>query len=95
MNNYLIVLFSFLVSTYTSVWTFKKKGNKWISLIWALGVNVFILILATLLYYYLDDESRLFGFAHSDIYVLILAIPVVTWSNFFVLEFVRNRGRYK
>jgi len=40
----------------------------------------------------MDDEAKIFGFGHSDFYVLIFAIPIITWVNFFIFQFVKKKG---
>ncbi|WP_059171978.1 hypothetical protein [Bacillus sp. FJAT-27445] len=88
----IIILFSLLVSTFTSVLTLKMRNKKWLGMLSGFFINTLILVIATWFFYILDDEIRLFGFGHSGLYVLIFSIPILTWINFFILNFVRSRG---
>ncbi len=54
-------------------------------------LNTLILVVATWIIYNIDDEARAFGFGHSGLYFLIFAIPIITWVNFIILLFVKNR----
>jgi hypothetical protein len=87
----LILIFTLFVSTIFSVITLRKQNRKQVSLLVALCINTLVLVVATMLWYKLDDETRLFGFGHSALYVLVFSIPIVTWFNFLILEFVNKR----
>ncbi|KAB8129197.1 hypothetical protein F9U64_15540 [Gracilibacillus oryzae] len=87
---YSIILFSFMISTIISVLFLKKKSRKLWSMLIAFGLNTVILAFATWLSYYIDEEERISGIGQSMI--LIFAIPIVTWVNFFVLTFVKSKG---
>ena len=98
MNIVFIITFGFslLVSTLTSIWLLKMKNKKWKARLVAFGVNSLILSIATILLYKLDVQTfhkqteGLFG--SLGIGVLMFFIPIITFINFYILEFVRNRS---
>lgn len=55
----------------------------------AFGLNTLILVIATWVYYYTSDVASIFGV--GDAYILIFSIPVVTWINFIILIFIKNK----
>lgn len=55
----------------------------------AFGLNTLILVIATWIYYYTSNEAKIFGL--DDAYILIFSIPVVTWINFIILTFIKNK----
>ncbi len=89
--NFVIIMFSLLVSTILSVLILRNRNNKWLGMLSAFFINTLILVIATWVLHSLDDEARLFGFGHSGRYVLVISIPIITWINFLILSFVRNR----
>jgi len=54
---FVIILLSFLVSTLTSMWIWKKKSNKWLALLVSLMINTLILSLATAVLYQVDVQT--------------------------------------
>lgn len=58
----------------------------------AFVLNLLFLSVATWVLYGMNDEAKIFGFGHSDFYVLIFAIPIITWVNFFIFQFVKKGG---
>ena len=91
--NYAIILLSFLVSTIISVLIFKKKKHKWITLLSAFILNTLIFVGTTWVLYRLDEGAQIFGFGQSVLYVLIFAIPIITWVNFVILQFVKTKEK--
>ncbi|GIN74778.1 hypothetical protein J14TS2_52530 [Bacillus sp. J14TS2] len=89
--NYLIISISLLISTIGSVLVLKRKNNKLFSRLSAFALNIIILGGATWILYRVDDEIRLFGVIHSEYYMLILVIPIITWINLLILQFFENR----
>lgn len=85
-----IILFSFFVSLFASVRVMDKGINKWLAMLFALCMNALILITATWILYINNEEARLFGFGHTNLYLLIFAIPFITWLNFLFLEVIRK-----
>ncbi len=55
----------------------------------AFGLNTVILISASWLVYYLDEEAALFGLAQTRFSILLFFIPVLTWVNFIILQFIK------
>lgn len=89
--NYLIMALSLLVSTMISVVILKKKKNNLLSMLAALCLNMLILVGAMWISYSLDEEAQVFGLVNSGQYTLIFAIPIITWINFFILQFVKHQ----
>lgn len=58
----------------------------------AFFINVFVLITATCFLYSLNEEAKMFGFGYTGLLMLIFSIPIITWINFFILQFVRKRN---
>ncbi|PID04681.1 hypothetical protein CSV65_14335 [Sporosarcina sp. P31] len=88
--NFFIILLSLVISTILSVWILKKKNNKWLSMFSAFLINLLFLSVVTWVLYSMDEEAKIFGFGHSGLYVLIFAIPIVTWVNFLIFQFVKK-----
>ena len=89
--NFIIILFSFLVSTVASVRISKNRNNRWIGMLSAFCINTLILVIATWLLYIFDDEARLFGLGQSGLGILICSIPIITWMNSCILAFAKSR----
>jgi len=91
-----IVLFSLFVSTLTCIWILKIRKKKWLVMVVAFCVNTLILSIATVLLYQLDIltfRKQTDGLFDSlGILVLVFFIPIITFINFYILEFVRNRS---
>ncbi|MBO0587043.1 hypothetical protein [Sporosarcina sp. E16_8] len=92
----IILVFSLLASTLSSIWLLKMKNKKWQARLVAFGVNSLVLSIATILLYKLDVNTfhkQTEGFLGSlGIVVLVFFIPIITIINFYILEFVRNRS---
>ena len=88
--NLLILSFSLVVSVITSFLIGKRKNSKLLGTVTALVMNTLILGTAFSILYYRDDEARTFGIG-TDHDVLILAIPIVIWINFVLIQFVRDK----
>lgn len=92
---FVIIFFSFLVSTLTSILITKIRQNKWLGMLVSFCINTLILSVATIILYKLDlqmfhkQTEGLFG--SLGILVLVLFIPILTFINFYILEFVRSR----
>ena len=89
--NFIIILISLLVSAVASVFTLKRNNKRWLALLVALGVNTFILIGATWILYRINDEARVFGIGQTNLYELIFSIPIITWINLLIIEFMRTK----
>ena len=90
--NFIIILFSLLVSSIFSVRTLRNRNNKRLSMLVAFCINALILLLFTWYLFSIDDEGQLFGLFPTDLLMLIFSIPIITWINFFILSFVKSRG---
>ncbi|MBY0098099.1 hypothetical protein [Mesobacillus maritimus] len=92
---FVIILFSFLVSTLTSMRIWKKKSNKRVALLVSLMINTLILSLATAVLYQVDVQTfhkQTQGFFGSlGIFVLGFFIPINTLLTFYILEIVKNK----
>lgn len=56
-------------------------------------INLLFLSGTTWVLYSIDDEAKIFGFGHTDLNVLIFAIPIITWVNFLILQFVKKEDK--
>lgn len=92
----IILVFSLLVSTLTSIWLLKMKNKKWLARLVAFFVNTLILSIATVILYKLDVQTfhkQTEGvFGSLGIVVLVFFVPIITFINFYLLEFVRNKS---
>ncbi|MER2170160.1 MAG: hypothetical protein ABS938_05920 [Psychrobacillus psychrodurans] len=92
----IILVFSLLVSTLTSIGLLKMKNKKKLARLIAFFVNTLILSIATILLYKLDVQTfhkQSEGlFSSLGIGVLMFFIPIITFLNFWILEFVKNKS---
>ena len=88
---YIIMLISFFVSTVVSVLTLKKNNKRWFALLTALSLNTLVLVGATWILYRINDESKVFGIGQTNLYELIFSIPIISYINLFILQFMRSR----
>lgn len=72
-----------------AILVYKKKKTKMISIISALLINGLFLGAAFTVAYQLDIESWNSGGGDWRIAYLIIAIPLLTWLNAFLLQFVK------
>jgi hypothetical protein len=86
--NFLIILISFLLSTIISL----QLKNKTLSMVFALIINTVILMGSAWLLYVTNEEARYFGFEHTNLYILIFSIPVITWLNYMILTFKKVKN---
>ena len=84
-----LILFSFIVSMASAGIVFKKKRNKRISILLALVINTVFLASTFYLMYMTNEDMRIMGIGDSKIYYMIIAIPLITWVNAFVLLFMK------
>lgn len=89
--NFFLIAFSFIVSTILSVKIMRIKNNRWLGILSAFCVNTIMLVISALFLYSLGDESVLFGIDIYSRYVLVIAIPIITWINFLILTYVSHR----
>jgi hypothetical protein len=69
----------------------KRNGSKLISMLSAFASNTVILVVATIVLYHFNEEAKIFGLGFSHLYVLLMAIPIITWMNFLILAFIKGR----
>ena len=89
MNTILLAI-SFIISTAVSILILKQSNKKWLSMSCALSINALILTSAWFVYQ-ASDESKLFGIDPYNRYVLILFIPILSWINFLMISFIKNK----
>lgn len=61
-------------------------------MILALCINTLILLTSFWLIYQNDYEAWVFGLFNSEIYILLVSIPLITWVNLLIIQFVKSRG---
>jgi len=92
----IILVFSLLASMLTSIWLLKMKNKKWQARLVAFSINTLILSIATILLYKLDVQTfhkQTEGlFSSLGIGVLMFFIPIITFLNFWILEFLKNKS---
>lgn len=92
----IVLVFSLLFSTLTSIWLLKIKDKKWMARLAAFFVNTLLLSIATIILYKIDVQTfhkQTEGvFGSLGILVLVFFVPIITFINFYILEFVRNRN---
>lgn len=80
----------------TSIWLLKMKNKKWQARLVAFSINTLILSIATILLYKLDVQTfhkQTEGlFSSLGIGVLMFFIPIITFLNFWILEFFKNKS---
>lgn len=80
----------------TSIWLLKMKNKKWQARLVAFSINTLILSIATILLYKLDVQTfhkQTEGlFSSLGIGVLMFFIPIITFLNFWILEFLKNKS---
>lgn len=84
-----LIVISFILSMTIASFTYRKKKNKMISTLSALLVNTLVLGTAFTFIYLINLESWNFGGGDWRIAYLIIAIPLVTWLNAFLLQFIK------
>lgn len=88
--DYFILFSSFLVATIVSVWILINTNNKLFSRLSAFLVNTVILVVSTWGLTITDEEARVFG---NVPFIFVISIPLITWMNFFILEFIKYRRK--
>lgn len=96
MTFLIIIVSALFISTVTSLGVLKKKGNKWSGIIVAFLINVLVLSLAAVILYKINVQvfhkgtSGVFG--SLGIVVLVFFIPINTFINYCIIEFVRRKS---
>ena len=92
----IILVFSLLVSTLISIWLLKLQNKKWMARLAAFFVNALLLLISTIILYKIDVQTfhkQTEGvFDSLGILVLVFFVPIITFINFYILEFVRYRN---
>ncbi len=78
----------FIISTTVSVLILFNKNSKLISRLSAFISNTIILGVVTWVLYTTDEEAKMFGFVHLE---LVIAIQLITWINWLLLEVIKYR----
>lgn len=86
---YVLIFISFVLSMAAARFIYRKKKTKRISILSALFINVLFLGAAFTVAYQTDIESWNFGGGDWKIIYLLIAIPLITWLNAFLLQFVK------
>ncbi|MEK5382198.1 hypothetical protein [Niallia sp. FSL W8-0635] len=86
----ILIFISFFISAILSILTFTKTKNKWVALLVAFCWNSVFLVGSTWIYYFVNEEAKLFGLGHNSVFVLPLLIPIISWINYFIIELVRK-----
>lgn len=84
-----IILFSFIISMLCASFVYKKKKTKGTSIISALVINILILGTVFTVSYLINLDSWNVSAGNWEIIYLIIAIPLLTWLNAFVLLFMK------
>lgn len=86
---YALIVISFIISMVVARLVYRKKKTKGISIFFALLINVIFLGAAFTVSYQVDIESWNTGMGDWKIAYLVIAIPLITWLNAFLLQFVK------
>lgn len=70
-------------------------NRKLLSMLSAVAINFFILSIAMMLSYQMNEETRLFGIGYPDLYLLLFSLPIITWINFLILQIVKRGWEYE
>ena len=79
-----------MLAIIVSVFVLQKTRRKGLSLLSAFFVNAIIIFLAAWLSYQMNEEARIFGTGYTDLFLLVFSLPVLTWLNFFVIQYVEK-----
>lgn len=90
---YIIILLSLTISNIVSVIYWNQRNKYFQSMILALCINTLILLTSFWLIYQNDYEAMVFGLFNSDIYILLVSIPLITWVNLLIIPFVKSGGK--
>ena len=85
---YILILISFIISMTAVRLIYKKTKKKMIAIFFALITNVLLLGAAFTISYQVEIERWNIGTGNWKIVCLLIAIPIITWLNAFLLQFV-------
>ena len=91
MLNIIILLISFLISIVISMKLQKKSKSK--AMVSIIIINIFITVTYFLIFHFLDEEVRIFGYSQSNKYLVLSLTPVVIWMNFFILSLIKDDNK--
>lgn len=86
---YALILISFIISMVAVRLIYKKTNKKMTSIFFALLINVLLLGAAFTVSYQIDIEKWNIGTGNWKIVYLLIAIPIITWVNAFLLQFMK------
>lgn len=91
----MILICSFVASTFACLWTLNKQGDRWLGIGAAFFINILVLTVAAAILYKVDNQTfhkDSVGWVDSlGIVLLIFFIPIITVINFYILELIRSR----
>lgn len=93
----MIIIFTLIAATITSLWVIRKYGNKWLGILVGFCINAVFLVIATVILLKIDiqtfhkETDGLFG--SLGILVLIFFIPVNTFINYYIHGFLSRPER--
>jgi len=90
---YIIILFSFIASAIISLIFLNQRNNYRQSMILAICINSFILLTSFWLIYRKDDEAMLFGLVHTEMLILIMSLPLITWLNLIIIQLIEINNK--
>ncbi|WP_041808442.1 hypothetical protein [Evansella cellulosilytica] len=95
LSIYFFIITTFLISTASSIWFYKKKENKWSALFLAFCINVILLCGATIVYSKVFHVKGTGGlFASLGILIFAFFIPVITCINHYTLALWKRKANY-
>lgn len=86
---YALILISFIISMAAVRLIYRKTNKKMTSIFFALLINVLLLGAAFIISYQIEIERWNIGTGNWKIVYLLIAIPIITWFNAFLLQFVK------
>lgn len=86
---YALILISFIISIVAVRLVYRKTQKKMISIFFTLLINILFLGTAFIILYQMDIEKWNIGTGNWKIVYLLFAIPIITWFNAFLLQFVK------
>lgn len=93
----MILLLSLIASTLISLWIIRKLGNKWIGMFVVFCINTVLLVIAVVILLRIDSQTfhkETDGLLGSlGVVVLIFFIPVITFINYHIHEFISRSER--
>lgn len=93
MEFFIIIIFSFITSTISSLWILKNNKNKWLGLFVAFIVNSLILSIATISLYNIDVQT--FHKQTEGLFCglgIVFFIPFNTFINYYIMDY-RKKGK--